>query len=99
MVVKRGKPGERAKNETRIYVNGYVVARGAIGPAQPGQSGTGSHVRARSARPSHSQGDLDEVRIYRRALGEAEIQGLVQPGKQFVQPPATGAFGEDSRMS
>ena len=26
------------------------------------------------------QGELDEVRIYRRALGEAEIQGLVQPG-------------------
>ena len=34
------------------------------------------------------QGELDEVRLYRRALDEAEIQGLLQPGKQFVQPPA-----------
>ena len=27
------------------------------------------------------RGELDEVRIYRRALGEAEIQGLVAAGK------------------
>jgi hypothetical protein len=33
------------------------------------------------------QGELDEVRLYRRALGEAEIQGLLEPGRKFVQPP------------
>src|SRR5262245_34430070 len=37
------------------------------------------------------QGELDEVRIYHRALSEAEIQGLLQPGRQFVQPPAEKA--------
>jgi hypothetical protein len=36
------------------------------------------------------------VRLYRRALDEAEIQGLVQPGKQFAQPPSPQDDG--SRM-
>ncbi len=32
------------------------------------------------------QGELADVRLYSRPLDEAEIQALVQPGKQFVQP-------------
>src|SRR6185436_13259987 len=86
-VVKRGKQGERARNETRLFVNGYAVARGEIGPANldnPKLDLLLGHLGASQSFP----GDLDEVRIYRRALDEAEIQGLLQPGKQFVLPPS-----------
>ena len=92
VVVKRGKPGEqgkgeKGKNETRIYVNGYLVARGAVGPANLDNPKLDLRLgRMGVAQPF--QGELHEVRIYRRTLGEAEIQGLLQPGKQFVQPPA-----------
>ncbi len=80
-VVRRGKGGE-----TRLYVNGYAVAKGEVGPANldnPKMDLRLGHI----AEGSHFKGDLDEVRIYRRALGEAEVQGLVQPGRQFAQPP------------
>ncbi|HMX26812.1 MAG TPA: DUF1592 domain-containing protein, partial [Blastocatellia bacterium] len=33
------------------------------------------------------RGEIDEVRIYRRALADAEVQGLVLPGKFIVQAP------------
>ena len=32
-------------------------------------------------------GELDEVRLYRRALGEAELQGLVEPGRSLAERP------------
>jgi hypothetical protein len=89
--VKRGKAGERPKNETRIYVNGYRVARGEFGPDNLDDPKR-NLVLGRIGTSQPFLGDLDEVRLYRRALDEAEIQGLVQPGKQFVQPPGRG-FG------
>jgi hypothetical protein len=73
----------RGKNETRIYVNGYLVGRGTTGPANLDPLGNlvlGSVVGAESFK-----GEIDEVRIYRRALGHAEVQGLVLPGKSLVQ--------------
>lgn len=77
----------RGKNETRLYVNGYAVEKGEIGAANLDNPKVNLHLgRIPGAQPF--QGELDEVRIYRRALGEAEIQGLLQPGRQFVQPPA-----------
>jgi len=76
----------RGRKETRLYVNGYPVGKGEIGPANLDNPRMNLHLgRIASAQPF--QGELDEVRIYRRALGEAEIQGLLQPGRQFVQPP------------
>jgi mono/diheme cytochrome c family protein len=76
----------RGKNETRLYVNGYAVGKGEIGPANLDNPRMNLHLgRIASAQPF--QGELDEVRLYRRALGEAEIQALLQPGRQFVQPP------------
>ena len=76
----------RGKNETRLYVNGYPVGKGEIGPANLDNPKMNLHLgRIPGAQPF--QGELDEVRLYRRALGEAEIQGLLQPGRQFVQPP------------
>jgi hypothetical protein len=32
-------------------------------------------------------GELDEVRIYTRALREPEIHALVEPGRSFAPPP------------
>jgi cytochrome c553 len=76
----------RGKNETRLYLNGYLVGKGEIGPANLDNPRMNLHLgRLPGAQPF--QGELDEVRLYRRALGEAEIQGLLEPGRQFVQPP------------
>jgi len=76
----------RGKKETRLYVNGYPVGKGEIGPANLDNPRMNLRLgRIASAQPF--QGELDEVRLYRRALGEAEIQGLLQTGRQFVQPP------------
>lgn len=76
----------RGKSETRLYVNGYPVAKGGIGPANLDNPKVNLHL-GRIPEAHQFQGELDEVRLYRRALGEAEIQGLLQPGRQFVQPP------------
>ena len=43
-------------------------------------------VLGRIADTPNFRGELDEVRLYRRALSEAEIQGLVEPGRKFVKP-------------
>jgi mono/diheme cytochrome c family protein len=76
----------RGSNETRLYVNGYAVAKGQIGSANLDNPKMNLHVgRIPEAQPF--RGELDEVRLYRRALSEAEIQALVQPGRQFAKPP------------
>ena len=80
-VVKRGR------NKTRLYVNGFPVAEGTINRANLDNAKMdlrfGGYPRAQSF-----QGDLDEVRLYRRALGEAELQALLEPGRALVKPPA-----------
>jgi hypothetical protein len=76
----------RGKNETRLYVNGYLVAKGEIGPANLDNPRMNLQFGRISNGPSF-RGELDEVRIYRRALGEGEIQALLEPGRQLVQPP------------
>lgn len=80
-VVRRGNKGE-----TRLYVNGYAVAKGEIGPANLDNPKMDLLIgRIKESQPF--LGDLDEVRLYRRALDEAELQALVEPGRRFVQPP------------
>lgn len=76
----------RGKNETQLYVNGYPVGKGEIGPAILDNPKVSLHL-GRLPGAQSFQGELDEVRLYRRALGEAEIQGLLESGRQFVQPP------------
>ena len=89
VVVRRGAQVDQGKNETRMYVNGFAVARGSIGPANLDNPKLGLRLgRMGAAQPF--QGDIDEVRIYRRPLDESEIQGLLVPGKQFVQAPNQG---------
>ncbi|MDX1982509.1 MAG: DUF1592 domain-containing protein [Bryobacteraceae bacterium] len=78
-VVRRGR-------ETRLYVNGYPVAKGQIGAAELDNAKLGLQL-GRIAEAQPFKGELDEVRIYRRALEEAELQALIEPGRQFAQPP------------
>ena len=74
----------RGRNETRLYVNGYLVARASTGSAQFDDTKADLQLgRIPGAAPF--QGELADVRLYNRPLDEAEIQALVQPGKQFVQ--------------
>src|SRR5262249_2770241 len=73
----------RGRNETRLYVNGHLVARASSGTAQfddPKADLQLGHIPG--AAPF--QGELADVRLYNRPLEEAEIQALVQPGKQLV---------------
>jgi hypothetical protein len=75
----------RGKNETRIYVNGLLVGRGTTGPANLDPKG--DLVLGNAAGVESFKGLIDEVRIYRRAIGPAEVQGLVLPGKELVKAP------------
>jgi hypothetical protein len=75
----------RGKNETRIYVNGVLVGRGTTGPANLDPSG--ELILGSAGGAESFKGEIDETRIYRRALGRAEILGLVLPGKEFVKAP------------
>lgn len=76
----------RGKNETKLYVNGYLVANGTIGPANLDNPKVNLHI-GRIQDAQAFRGELDDVRLYRRALSEAEIQALVEPGRKLIQPP------------
>ncbi|MFP6618985.1 MAG: DUF1592 domain-containing protein, partial [Pirellulaceae bacterium] len=76
----------RKTNETRLYVNGYLVARGTVGPANLDNPTVRLHI-GRIQDSKLFQGEIDEVRMYRRALNVSEIQALLASGKQFIQPP------------
>ncbi len=76
----------RGKSEARLYVNGYAVAKGEIGAVNLDNPAMDLRIGHNSDDQQY-KGELDEVRLYRRALSDAEIQVLVDPGRQFVKPP------------
>lgn len=76
----------RETGETRLFVNGYQVAKGTIGPAVLDNPKVDLYL-GRIQDAQQFRGDIDEPRLYGRALGEAEIQSLVEPGRRFVSPP------------
>lgn len=76
----------RGENGTRLYVNGFAVGRGTIGDANLDNAKVDLHI-GRIQEANRFQGQIDDVRVYRRALSAAEISGLVQPGAHFVKPP------------
>lgn len=73
----------REDNGTRLYVNGIEVAKGTIGAADIGNPDLPLHI-GRVHGANLFKGLIDEVRLYRRSLGPAEIQALVEPGRKFV---------------
>ncbi|MHC4877877.1 MAG: DUF1592 domain-containing protein [Planctomycetota bacterium] len=76
----------RGKNSTRLYINGYEVAVGTINDANLDNPTTSLHI-GRIEGGNLFKGDIDEVRLYRRALNVAELQALVEPGRRFAKPP------------
>ena len=76
----------RGRQEARLYVNGYPVARGEIGLANLSNPKVDLHL-GRVAYQQHFRGEIDDVRLYTRALGEGEIQALVEPGSKMALPP------------
>lgn len=79
-VARRGEQAE-------LYVNGYLVRRGKIGSADLDNSRANLLI-GRTSGGSSFRGEMSHVRLYRRALDEAELQALLEPGRQFV--PANG---------
>jgi mono/diheme cytochrome c family protein len=75
----------RGERDIRLYVDGYPVARADIGLVD--LDGPKAQIHIGTYRGNTFEGELDEIRLYRRALEEREIQALVQPGRQFVEPP------------
>lgn len=80
VVVRRGT------QESTIYVNGYKVARGQTSslnldnPKLPLQIGRGTGL------PGFA-GQIADLRLYKRALGDAELQALLDKGRSFVKAP------------
>ena len=76
----------RGERESRLYVNGFPVAKGSIGPEDLDNPDLNLHI-GHIPGAGYFLGELDEVRLYRRALGEAELQGLVEPGRSLAERP------------
>ncbi|MFB0515579.1 MAG: LamG-like jellyroll fold domain-containing protein, partial [Candidatus Neomarinimicrobiota bacterium] len=85
--------------ERKIYLNGQVVAEDI---ASANYSGSGNlYLGSRFDGGEHYPGNIDDIRIYSRALTEAEIQALYHEGGWDVEdntPPAApvglAAIGE-----
>jgi hypothetical protein len=76
----------RGTNQTELFVNGYKVASGSIAPTNLDNQNINLYI-GRIQDAQQFKGEIDEVHFFRRALGIAEIQALVEPGRKFVQPP------------
>ncbi len=77
----------RGEGRARLYVNGYRVAKGSVGPADLDNPDLALQFGA-VPDGNRMSGEIDDVRVYGRALDEAEIEALVEPGREFAQPPA-----------
>ncbi|MFN7650809.1 MAG: DUF1592 domain-containing protein [Acidobacteriota bacterium] len=77
---------ERSPRLSRLYINGYQVAQGQIGAANLDNLRLALQIGRLPGQPAF-RGEIDDVRLYRRALNEAELQGLLEPGRKFVQAP------------
>lgn len=77
---------QRGENQTHLYVNGYRVATGTINAANLDNPNVDLHI-GRIQDSKLFKGQIDEVRIYRRALDESEIATLLLSGKPLLSPP------------
>lgn len=76
----------RGRNDARIYVNGYLVARAAVGSFQFDDEKSDLRI-GHTPEMAAFEGKLADLRLYRRPLEEPEVAGLVQPGKEFLKAP------------
>ena len=91
----------RGRNDARIYVNGSLITKAAAGYAEFDDLTADLRIGHTPLAPAFD-GQLADVRIYRRPLDDSEILALVQPGKQFVkaapaQPRQFGRAAQDRR--
>lgn len=75
-------------DDTRIYVNGFQVAKGRINKANLDNPAVKLNI-GRIEASKEFKGDIDAVRIYRRALASSEIKALMAGGEEFIKAPAT----------
>jgi hypothetical protein len=76
----------RGKGETWLYVNGYPVAKGDVARTSLDNPKMDLQI-GRIGSAEYFRGELDEVRIHRRALEMGELQALVEPGRKFAKAP------------
>ena len=74
----------RGLNQTRIYVDGKLVGLGTTGPAN--LSYPGDLLIGVSPGMESYLGDLDNFRLYKRALSHAEVRALAIPGVPLPAP-------------
>lgn len=74
----------RDKKQASLYVNGYPVAVGEVRDANL-DNAIDLHI-GRVSYTNFFRGQIDEVRVYKRALDEAELQALLQPGRSLTLP-------------
>lgn len=84
---------QRGEGKSRLYVNGYQVSEGTIGDGDLSNPNLQLHI-GRVPGFQLFLGEIDEVRLYRRALGVAEIEALVQPGREWISPPVSASSDE-----
>ncbi|HUS04837.1 MAG TPA: DUF1592 domain-containing protein [Bryobacteraceae bacterium] len=77
----------RGRNETVLFVNGRLVAKGPLGAAQFDDPKADLQIGNISGTLPFP-GELADVRLYRRPLDTPEILALAERGKQMVQSPA-----------
>lgn len=77
---------QRGDKATRLYVNGYEVGVGTIGSETLNNPKVSLHIGS-IQNSAFFAGEIDEVRIYRRALEVAELEALIEPGRQFATAP------------
>ncbi len=79
----------RGPGEAKLYVNGYLVASGSVGPDNLDDLQTnlllGSTPEGRVFK-----GRMDEFVLYDRALDSPALQALIEPGREFAEPPPDG---------
>ncbi len=73
----------RGEDACQLYVNGWPVAKGTIGWANLDNPRVDLQIGRVQDGPEF-RGSIDEVKLYRRALDENEIQALLEKGRQFV---------------
>jgi hypothetical protein len=79
---------QRGEARTRLYINGYLVGEGTIADGDLNNPNLQLHI-GRVPGFQLFKGEIDEVRLYRRALDVAEIEALVQPGREWISPPVS----------
>ena len=76
---------QRGENATRLFVNGYEVAKGTVGNASLSNPAARLMI-GRIEAANLFAGEIDEVRFYRRPLTNGELVALFNQGRQVAKP-------------